>query len=65
MKKYSVIITVDASIYIEVEAESEAQAREKAMESASEPCLCHQCSREVDIGGILDVVEVTEIGAQP
>lgn len=63
MKRYSVIVTVDASVYIEVDAENEDQAKEIAMEKVSSPCLCHQCSREVDIGDILEAVEATEIGA--
>ena len=59
--KYQVILTIDASIDIEVEADSEEEAEQLAYEKAKRPCLCHQCSREVQLGDIMDAVEVTEI----
>jgi hypothetical protein len=61
MPKYSVIITVDASIVVEVEAEDEEQAKELAMEQASRPGLCHQCSHELSVGELLDAIDATEI----
>lgn len=59
MNKYAVIITVDASVCVEVEAENEEQAKELALNKVETPCLCHQCAREVQIGDILDAVEAT------
>jgi hypothetical protein len=57
--KYSVIISVDASVHVEVEADNEEQAKDLAMEKAGAPCLCHQCSSELDVGDLIEVVEVT------
>jgi hypothetical protein len=61
MRRYSVIITVDASVTVEVDAENEEQAKELAMEQASHPCICHQCSNEIDIGDLQDAIEATDI----
>ena len=62
MKKWNVSMTVDATINVEVEAESEEEAKRKALETASRPGLCHQCSRELDIGDVLEAIEAYEIG---
>jgi len=61
MKKYVVTITVDASVWVEVEADSEEQAKELGMQKAVNPCLCHQCSSEVFVGDLIEAVEASEI----
>ena len=60
-KKYSVQFEVYASTVVIVEAESEEQAREIALQNAYAPCLCHQCSDDVEIGDIGDITEVLEL----
>lgn len=61
MKKYRVVLTVDATIFVEVDAENEAQAKELGLAKASMPHICHQCSRNVSIGDVLDAVDAEEI----
>lgn len=61
MKKYSVLVTVDASIRVVVDAENEDQAKDIAMEKASRPSVCHHCARQLDIGDIIDAVEAVEM----
>jgi hypothetical protein len=61
MKTYSVLITVDASIVVKVEANSEEEAKEIAMEVAETPSICHHCTRRVEVGELLQVVEVIEV----
>ncbi|AZF09522.1 hypothetical protein C4J93_1308 [Pseudomonas sp. R2-37-08W] len=61
MKTYSVLLTVDASIVVKVEAESEEEAKELAADIAEVPSICHHCSRNVQIGEILEAVEATEV----
>jgi|GEM_PF-6084782 len=61
MNRYSVLITVDASISVEVEAENEEQAKDLALEKAHRPCICHQCSSKVYVGEIIDAIEAIEI----
>lgn len=62
MKKYNVAVQVYATMYMTVEADSEEEAREKAEQEAYEPSLCYQCSDEVEIDGLGEVVSVTEAG---
>lgn len=61
-KKYRVFISVDATVSVVVDANSEAEAKEKAMEVADRPCICHQCSDQVEIGDLIDVLDVVEEG---
>lgn len=61
MKKYSVLLSVDATVYVVVEANSEEEAKEKAYEVAHRPSLCHQCAKEMDTGDIIEALEATEI----
>ncbi len=63
MKKWGVTLIVDASIHIEVEAENAEEAKDKALSTAGSPGLCYQCSRELDVGDVIDAVEAVEIGA--
>ena len=58
--KYRVIFTVDATCSVEVEADSEEEAKEKAWEEASAPTVCHQCSNELEVGDIMDCIDVEE-----
>lgn len=64
MKRYSVIITVDASVVVVVEAENEDQAKELAMEQANRPRVCNRCSGEVEIGDLMEAIEATDITGQ-
>jgi len=59
--KYDVVIAVDATIYITVDANSPEEAAEKGLEECSTPTLCSYCSREVALGDPLDVLEVNEV----
>lgn len=63
LKKYSVAIKVNATMYVEVEADSEEEAREKAWSEAYEPSLCHQCSDEMEIDGLGEIVGIDEVGS--
>ena len=47
--KYLVSVPVFASVNVEVEASSKEEAIEKAAEQAH---VCHQCARDVELGGI-------------
>ena len=60
MSKWVAIFTVDASTVVEVEADTQEQAEEKAWENIGRPRLCHQCGDELDIGDVIDLVEITE-----
>jgi len=63
MNKYNVSISFGASNGIEVEADSPEQAAEMAYnhDSAS-PSLCHQCSKEVELGDAVSVTVFDETG---
>ena len=52
--KYLVTLIVDASIRVEVEADSKQEAYDKALDNAFTPSICHQCSREIDLGDIIE-----------
>ena len=58
MSKYRVLVTLDASTSVVVEADSEEQAKELAMEEATGCSLCYHCSRQVSLGDPLDAIEV-------
>ena len=60
MSKWVAIFTVDASTVVEVEAVTQEQAEKKAWENIGRHQLCHQCSHELDIGDVIDLVEITE-----
>jgi len=49
MKTYSVSIPWHCDVLVIVEAESEDEALLKA-ETSVYPCLCHQCSEDINIG---------------
>lgn len=59
MSTYSVVISVDASIVVKVEADSEAEAKEKAFEQSSSPRLCHRCSHDLQLGDPIEALEAT------
>ena len=54
MPRYRVILQVDATVEVEVEADNKADALEKGRENAERPSLCHHCSREVEIAEFID-----------
>lgn len=58
--KYRITFSVDASVTVDVEAGSESEAREKAGEIA-DPCLCHQCANQVEMGEIQYVISTEEL----
>ena len=62
--KYSVAISVDATVHVDVEAESK-EAAERAAYKAARVSICHQCSRGLDVGDLGDVLDVTELDSQP
>ena len=61
MKNWTVMLSVDATIRVSVAAETEEEAKEKALDIASRPDICHQCSKKVEIGDVLDALEATEL----
>lgn len=61
MEKYSVCFSVDATTIVKVEASSEEEAKEKAWREVCAPSVCCQCSREIEIGEVLEAIEVVEL----
>jgi hypothetical protein len=62
--KYSVLIGMDASYCITVEASSEQEAGDIATLKAH-PHLCHQCSHSgLDLGDLGEVLEVVSLDSQ-
>lgn len=59
--KYHVIFEVYASTTVTVEADSEEQARDKAYKEVG-PSLCHQCSNELNIDDVGEIVAVEAAG---
>lgn len=59
--KYTVIGTLCASTYEQIEAKTPEQAYEKAALHAS---LCHQCSDAVDLGDVYESVVLNEAGEE-
>lgn len=59
MSTWFVTVTFDASKTVEVEAETADEAKDKAMEhpEIGSVCLCHQCSREVELGDPIEAVD--------
>lgn len=51
MAKYDCALIYYATEYVEVEADNEKEAEEKAYAMA-EACLCHYCSRHLDLEDI-------------
>jgi len=49
MPRYRVVLQVDATVEVEVDAENEAEALERGREEAPRPSLCHHCSRKVEV----------------
>lgn len=60
MPTYTVTVSVDACVNVDVEADDEAQAKEKAMETVGRPHLCHQCARELQLGDPMEAIEAVE-----
>lgn len=60
MKSYRVTLTVDATTSVNVEAENEEEAKQKALEMATCPGLCRQCSDELDLGDIQEAIAAYE-----
>lgn len=50
MAKWNVTVLVDASVNVEVEADTEEEAKDKALQKAPTPNICHQCSDELEVG---------------
>ena len=61
MKKWSVILSVDATIHVTVEAETAEEAKDKALDVAGSPRLCHQCAKDMDVGDVIDALEAIEV----
>lgn len=60
LKKYRVNFLVDATTFVVVEAANEEHAKELAWEQVENPCLCHQCSNDLDVGDAYEVSSVDE-----
>jgi hypothetical protein len=58
--KYFVTFEVYASTVIEVEANSENEARDIANEKCYCPTLCHQCSNDIEVSDIGEIVDIQE-----
>ena len=51
MAKFMVMGLIDATVSIDVEADTPADAVEKACDTGQmNPSVCHQCSRELEVG---------------
>lgn len=50
MPKYYVSLIIDVTKVVTVEADNEKEAIEKALENVDMLNLCHQCSKEVEVG---------------
>ena len=57
MSKYTVILSVHASISVDVEADSEEQAKELALKKADCPTLCHYCADKIEIGDVDEALD--------
>ena len=57
MAKYEVILLVDATITVVVNAENEDDAKEKAMDTAAPPALCHHCSEQLSVNDVSEAIE--------
>ncbi len=60
LKKWRVLVAVDATVSVVVEAATEEEALEKGLDAAESPCICHQCSRRVGFGDCIRALEATE-----
>lgn len=49
MANYSVTVLFDATKGMDIEADSPDEAEEKVLKKVGMPCLCHQCSDEVEV----------------
>ncbi len=58
MPKFRVLFSVDATVSVTVEATNRGAAQEKAWDVVERPCICHQCSDELEVGDVLDILEV-------
>lgn len=54
MPKYSVTIPIYSFMTVEVEADNKKEAINKALDDAMPPCLCHQCSDDLEVGEIAE-----------
>lgn len=61
MSKWSVMYAVDASVTVVVDAETEEEAIAKANGLVGRPSICNQCANEIEVGDVVDVLEVIEI----
>lgn len=59
-KKWRVLVAVDATVSVVVEAATEAEALEKGLDAAERPCICHQCSDQLEVGDCIRALEATE-----
>lgn len=60
MPKYRVTFQVNCDKEVEVTANTEEEAKIVALEQVEDPCLCHQCARELDFSSIGEVLSVCE-----
>jgi len=60
MPKYSVLFAIHASTSVVVEADSESEARDKAVDEVG-PCLCWQCSKQISVDEVGEILEVIEV----
>lgn len=61
MKKWSVMFSVDATVTVEVEAETKEQARGLAQAMVETPSICHQYSKQMEVGEVMEILEVIEV----
>lgn len=58
--RYGVSYTVDATAVVFVEADSIEDAKAKGEQIMRAPTLCHHCSRVIQIGDPLEVIDAWE-----
>ena len=61
MKRWRVFFSIGASTAVEVEADTRQGAIDRAYEEACPPTLCHHCSDRIELGDIVDAVDVEEV----
>lgn len=60
MGRWRVLVTIDATVSLVVEAETEDEAKELAMDDA-QVTLCHQCAGTLIVNDPMEAVEALEI----
>lgn len=62
MSEWTGVVLFDASKSFTVQADTFEEAAKQAYEEAGYASLCHQCSRELELGDAIAVVAVDEAG---